>query len=115
MATYFALAVLDGPIEVVAHPHALSYVAQLTNGELWTALYIVAVIGPSLLSGYPTLVAFGVLNLVGLTTVALVYAEAFTSLWCVWAALTSVLIAVHMVRRRWLPDSDRLHGHVGGR
>lgn len=113
VATYFALAVLDGPIRVVAHPHALAYVAPLENGVFWTGLYIVAVIGPSLLSGYRSIVAFGVLNLVGLTTVALVYAEAFTSLWCVWAALTSILIAVHMVRRRRLPDADRLHGLAG--
>lgn len=79
---------------------------------LWTGLYIVAVIGPSLLSGYRSLVAFGVLNLVGLTAVALVYAEAFTSLWCVYAAFTSVFITVHMVRRRGLPDSDRLDGQA---
>ncbi len=110
VATYFALAVLNGPIRVVVHPHALAYVAELQNGVLWTGLYVVAVIGPSLLSGYPSLVVFGVLNLVGLTAVALVYAQAFTSLWCVYAAFSSVFIAVHMVRRRRLPDSDRLHG-----
>ncbi len=110
VATYFALAVLTGPVEVVAHPHALSYVAQLENGVLWTGLYIVAVIGPSLLSGYPSIVAFGVVNLVGLTVVALVYAEAFASVWCVCAAFSSIFITLHMVRRRRLPDSDRLHG-----
>ena len=77
---------------------------------MWTVLYVVAVIGPSLLSGYPSIVAFGVLNLVGLSVVALVYDEAFTSLWCVWAACTSLLVLLHMVRRRRLPDEHRLRG-----
>lgn len=109
VAAYLAVAVLDGPIAVVEHPHALSYVAHVDDVVVWSGLYIVAGIGPSLLSGYRSLVAFGVVNLVGLTVVALVYAEAFASLWCVWAAASSVLMAVHMRRRRHLPDSDRVH------
>ena len=40
-------------------------------------------------------------------------------LWWVYAALTSVFVLVHMVRRRRLPDADRLDGlprltRVGG-
>ena len=50
------------------------------------------------------------LNLVGLSVVAVVYEEAFTSLWCVWAACTSLLVLLHMVRRRRLPDAHRLLG-----
>jgi polyferredoxin len=73
------------------------------------------VIGPSLLSGYRSIVAFGALNLIGLGVVAVVYAEAFASLWCVWAALSSILVTVHMFRRRHLPDSDRLEGHPRAR
>ncbi|MCW2759657.1 MAG: hypothetical protein JWO46_3403 [Nocardioidaceae bacterium] len=92
-------------------PHALVYHVGLPNGQLWSALYVVAVIGPALLSGYPSIVAFGALNLVGLITVGLLYTEAFASLWCVYAAITSVLILVHMVLRRRLSDPHRLHGH----
>ena len=62
------------------------------------------------MSGYRSLVAFGWVNLVGLTVVVVVYFQAFVSLWCVFAACTSVLILVHMVRRRRLPEADRLHG-----
>lgn len=110
VATYFAVAVLTRPIEVVVHPHALAYVAHLDHAVLWTGLYIVAVIGPSVLSGYRSVVAFGVVNLVGLTIVALVYAQAFASVWCVWAALSSIFIVIHLYRRRHLSDDDRLHG-----
>ncbi len=115
VSTYYAVAVLDGPIRVVVEANALSYVAHIDQAVLWTGLYITAVIGPSLLSGYRSIVAFGAMNLVGLGVVAVVYAEAFTSLWCVWAALSSVLVTVHMFRRRHLPDSDRLEGRPRAR
>ncbi|MCW2795494.1 DUF6629 family protein [Nocardioides sp.] len=110
VSAYLTVAVLQGPVEVRVHAHALAYGVGLENVTLWTVLYIAAVIGPSLLSGYPSIVAFGVLNLVGLTVVALLYREAFASLWCVYAACTSVLIVLHMVLRRRLTDPQRLQG-----
>lgn len=111
VAAVLLVTVLDGPIKVVRLDHALSYHVGLSDALLWVALYVVAVTGPALMSGYRSIVAFGVLNVVGLTAVALLYAEAFASLWCVYAALTSVLILVHMRRRRRrLPDPHRLEG-----
>ena len=104
------VAVLDGPIEVTRVAHALSYGVGLPAAPVWAVLYVAAVIGPALLSGYRSIVAFGVLNLVGLTTVALLYTQAFTSLWCVYAALASALVLLHMYRRRRLPDPHRLDG-----
>ncbi len=111
VSAYFTYAVLDGPVGVEVHPHALAYQVGLSHGAVWAVLYVVAVIGPAVLSGYPSIVAFGVLNLVGLTVVGLLYTQAFASLWCVYAALSSVLILVHMVLRRRLPDPHRLHGY----
>ncbi len=110
VAAVLLSAVLDGPIEVVRLDHALAYQVGLPAALLWVVLYVVAVTGPALMSGYRSIVAFGVLNVVGLTAVALLYAEAFASLWCVYAALTSVLILVHLRRRRRLPDPHRLEG-----
>lgn len=106
VAARFASAVITGPIEAVAHPHALTYTAPLDDVVLWTGLYVVAVVGGSLSSGYRSIVLFGAVNLLGLTVVALVYAHAVTSWWCVWAALSSVLVAAHMVRRRRLLHRD---------
>ncbi len=102
--------VFSAPVSAVAHPYALEYVTGLSHGDLLTVPYVVAVIGPALLSGYRSLVAFGWVNLVGLVAVAFVYVDAFASLWCIYAALSSTLIVLHMVRRRRLPDSDRLEG-----
>lgn len=83
---------------------------QTPAAPVWVVLYVIAVIGPALLSGYRSIIAFGILNLVGLTTVVLLYAQAFASLWCVYAALASVLVLVHLYRRRALPDTHRLEG-----
>ena len=110
VAAYLGYALASAPVGVVKHPHALEYVTGVRSGNLWAVLYVVAVIGPALLSGYRSIVAFGVLNLVGLVAVALLLAEAFDSIWCIYAALASVLVLVHMRRRRRLPDPHRLHG-----
>ncbi len=75
---------------------------------------MVAIIGPALLSGYRSIVAFGVLNLVGLSIGGVLYAQAFASLWCVYAGLASVLVVVHMRRRRRLTDQHRLDGAPHG-
>lgn len=115
VSAYMLYVVLDGPLTIDVRPHALIYSVDLGNAVLWCLLYVVAVVGPSLLSGYRSVIAFGVANLIGLVVVALLYAEAFASLWCVYAALTSVLIYVHMRRRRKLPDSNRLHGRPSTR
>lgn len=106
---YLAYAVFTNPVSVVEHPHALEYQHGVQNAGLWAVLYVVAVVGPALLSNYPSIVAFGIVNLVSLAVVAVVYVNAFASLWCLAAALASVLVLVHMVRRRRLPDADRLH------
>ena len=108
VAGYLGWAVLRGPIEIRQEPHALVYDVGLTYGVMWAVLYVVAVIGPAVMSGYPSIVAFGLLNLVGLSVVAIVYVQAFASLWCVYAALSSALVVVHMVLRRRLTD---LHRH----
>jgi hypothetical protein len=110
VSTYFTYVVLVGPVGVTVHPHALEYDTGLRHGVIWGVLYVVAVIGPSVFSGYPTIVAFGVLNLVGLVVVAVTYREAFASLWCIYAALMSALVLLHMIRRRRLSDPQRLEG-----
>lgn len=110
VAVYLGEAVLAHPVTVIQHPHALEYSVQLSYGDFWAVLYIGAVIGPSVLSGYPSIVLFGWLNLFGLTAAAVLYQEAFASLWCIWAAAMSVLVVVHLTLRRRLPDPHRLHG-----
>jgi hypothetical protein len=110
VSAYLAFVVLVRPVGVVEHPHALVYQTEVQNQYIWAVLYVIAVIGPALMSGYPSIVAFGALNLVALIVVAVFYLEAFASLWCIYAAAVSALVFLHMVRRRRLSDPHRLHG-----
>lgn len=100
-----AYAMLAHPLHVTVHPHAIAYGIGLQDGVVWAVLYVVAVVGAALLSGFRTIIAFGIANLVGLTVVGVVYAQAFASLWCIYAAVTSALVATHMVRRRHVERS----------
>jgi hypothetical protein len=110
VSAYLGFVLVSESFTVTPHSFGLEYDTGLLHGNLWALLYIIAVIGPSVMSGYRSIIAFGLLNLIGLTVVAILYAETFESLWCVYAAFASVLMLVHMVRRRRLPDGHRLEG-----
>ncbi|OMC24137.1 DUF6629 family protein [Mycobacterium colombiense] len=112
VSVYLAVVVLTEPVTVTKGPHALQYQTGVSDGYVWAVLYVIAVIGPAVMSGYRSIVVFGLANLVGLIVVAILYTQAFASLWCIYAAALSVLALVHMVRRRRLPDPHRLRGVV---
>ncbi len=100
VSAYLTFVLVTHDVEVARHPHALDYSTGLQHGVVWAVLYVVAVIGPAVLSGYRSIVVFGVANLVGLAVVAWLLRDAFVSVWCVYAAVVSVLVLVHMLRRR---------------
>ncbi|OBH85883.1 DUF6629 family protein [Mycobacterium sp. E2989] len=110
VSAYLAFVVLAKPVGVTRCPHVLEYQTASRDSYLWAVLYIIAVIGPALMSGYRSIVVFGLANLVGLVLVAVLYLQAFASLWCIYAAVMSVLVLVHMVRRRRMPDPHRYRG-----
>lgn len=110
VSAYLAYVVLANPVKVIEHAHGLEYDTVVQHPLIWAVLYILAVIGAPLMSRYRSIVAFGIVNLVGLIVVAVFYTQAFASLWCVFAAVSSVLMLVHMIRRRQLPESDRARG-----
>lgn len=56
-------------------------------------LYVAATCGPMLLSGNRRFVLFGVVNLAVVALLGWLLARGVVSLWCVWAAVTSVFIA----------------------
>ena len=99
VSVVMARVLVDPGLTVSQHPHAIGYYVGFDGDDwFWTSLYIVAVVGGCLASGERLIQAFGIANLVGLTVVGLAYVEAFASLWCVYAAFSSVLILAHMLR-----------------
>jgi hypothetical protein len=112
VAAYLSYVVLARPVVVVVHPHALEYQTGVVHPVVWATLYVVAICGALVMSSYGLVRVFGVLNLVGLVAVSMVYFEAFTSLWCAYAAFASLAVWLHMRSRRGLPDRDRLRSEV---
>lgn len=106
-------AMIRGPVGVRLAAYHLSYSVRLHDGFLVTALYVLAVCGPLLVSGYRHVVIFGIVNLIAVVVIARLTASGFASIWCGWAALSSGAIALHCRfarprRRPARPGAERL-------
>ena len=88
-------AMIRGPVGVRLAPYHLSYGIRVSDGFLVIALYVVAVCGPLLMSGYRNVVIFGVVNLVAVIIIARLTISGFASVWCGWAAISSAAITLH--------------------
>ena len=96
VSTVLLIALVRGPVSASLAPWHLSYSISLGNGLLIVALYVVAICGATLFSGYRHIVVFGLANLVVVGVLATLTLDGFASLWCVWAAVFAGAIALHM-------------------
>lgn len=87
---------LRGPINAQLRPWHLSYSIGLNHAVIVVALYVTAICGPLLFSGYRHVAIFGVGNLAVVVTLAVLTADGFASLWCVYAAISAGAIALHL-------------------
>jgi hypothetical protein len=104
-------AMVRGPVGVKLAPYHLSYSIRIPDGLLVIALYVVAVCGPLLMSGYRNVVIFGAVNLVAVIVIARLTVSGFASVWCGWAALSSAAIALHC--RYAEPDTQARRDRAG--
>lgn len=88
------------PLQVSAHGHSIVYFNPATTTTTVAVLYVIATCGALLFSGFRYLIALGIANIIGLVVVMIVMRYAFTSIWCAYAAVISVLIYFHFRRRR---------------
>ncbi len=95
LTLYVLWALIAFPFSVYLRHHSLVYRSPFVTTTAVAALYVVATCGALFFSGFRYLIAFGVANLVGLVTVAIVLSYAFTSIWCAYAAVMSVLVYFH--------------------
>jgi hypothetical protein len=98
-------AMVRGPVGVKLRPYHLAYSVHLSDGGLVVVLYVVAVCGAFLLSSYRPIAAYGVVNLIAVAIIAKLTVDGFASVWCGYAALTSVALAIYM--RRTLAKAPR--------
>ncbi len=83
------------PLQVYVLKNSIVYVNAGTNHTTLAALYVIATCGSLFFSRIQAMVAFGAANLTLLLTVMAVKRYAFTSVWCAYAAVASLLILVY--------------------
>lgn len=91
-------AIVNGPLTATLEHHYIRYSAGVPSATLTVGAYVVATCGAGLLSSSRTIFWFAVVNVFVVALLAWVMTSALTSLWCGWAALTSIGIAL-MLRR----------------
>jgi len=96
------------PTEIYVKANSIVYVNQATNHTAVAILYVVATCGAMLFSKVRSIVVFGVANLVILLVVTAVKEYAFTSLWCAYAAIASLIILVYF----WRSSGSRPHRYA---
>lgn len=90
--------VLMGPVSAADAGFHLAYSAPLVWGGPITVLYVIATCGALLLSSDSVVARYGIVNLVVVAALASLLTTGVVSLWCVWAAVSSVAVAVHLRR-----------------
>jgi O-antigen ligase len=94
-ALYILWALTAYSFEVFIRNNSLEYVNPATNNALVAAFYVIATCGSLFFSKIKDMVIFGAANLAILLVVMAVKRYAFTSLWCAYAALASVIILAY--------------------
>ena len=102
---YFAIAVVNGDGSAHAAHHTIQYGGAGEYAWIATILYVLAACAPPLLSGFRAIVWFGVANLFAIAVIVAVQSRGLTSVWCLWAAVVSVLIYVQFTW--WRRDDER--------
>jgi hypothetical protein len=92
LALYLTWGLIAYPLTISMQAHSILYVNLITNTTLVAALYVIATCGSLFFSGFRPLVRLAGANLAGLLVVMMVKRYAFTSVWCAYAAVVSVII-----------------------
>ena len=91
---YLLGSVVGGDVTAHAVEHTIQYGGAGRYADAATVLYVVATCGAPLLSEFRAIVWFGVANVFAVAALAAIQVEGLTSVWCLWAAVVSVLIYV---------------------
>jgi hypothetical protein len=97
-ALYILWALTAYPTEVYVKGNSIVYINQATNNLAVAVLYVIATCGSLFFSKIRVMVIFGAANLAILLAVMEFKRYAFTSLWCAYAAVVSVIILVYFWR-----------------
>ena len=94
-ALYTLWALIAYPTQTFIKNNSIVYINPATNNTIIAILYVVATCGSLLFSKVKDMVIFGLANLAILLVVMAVKRYAFTSLWCAYAAVASLIILAY--------------------
>jgi hypothetical protein len=97
---YMLWALIAYPLRIYVQGNSIVYFNDGTNNTLLALLYVVATCGSLFFSKVKDMVIFGAANLAILLVVMAVKRYAFTSLWCAYAAVASVIILAYFWKSR---------------
>jgi hypothetical protein len=95
---YILWALTAYPLQVFVRGNSIVYINQATNNMAVAVFYVIATCGSLFFSKIRMMVIFGAANLAILLAVMEFKRYAFTSLWCAYAAVASVIILVYFWR-----------------
>ncbi len=94
-ALYILWALIAYPTQTFIKANSIVYINPATNNTAVAVLYVIATCGSLLFSKVKDMLIFGLANLAILLVVMVVKRYAFTSLWCAYAAIASVIILAY--------------------
>ena len=100
---YVLWALTAYPLELYVRGNSIVYINRATNNTAIAVLYVIATCGSLFFSKVRMMIIFGAANLTILLIVMEVKRYAFTSLWCAYAAVVSVIILAYF----WRSSGDR--------
>jgi hypothetical protein len=95
---YILWALTAFPTQVYIRGNSIVYVNQATNNTAVALFYVIATCGSLFCSKIRMMVIFGAANLAILLVVMAFKRYAFTSLWCAYAAIASLIILAYFWR-----------------
>ncbi len=94
-ALYMLWALTAYPLHVYVEKNSIVYINQGTNKTVLALLYVIATCGSLFFSKVRAMVLFGAANLTILLIVMGIKRYAFTSVWCAYAAVASLIILAY--------------------
>jgi hypothetical protein len=108
VSLYSLWALMTYPLGIYVKGNSIVYTNQGTYYTTLAILYVIATCGSLLFSKVRDMVIFGVANVFILLVVMGVKRYAFTSLWCAYAAVASVIVLAYFWKSRFQRPFDYL-------
>lgn len=100
LSIYILWALIAFPTTIAVQQHSIRYANPATGHGVIAILYVVATCGSLFFSENWDMILFGTANLVILLITMAIKRYAFTSVWCAYAAVASVIILAYFWRSR---------------